>query len=68
VRLTADGQIRNCLFASEETDLRRLLRSGADDDVVDAAWRADMWAKAAGHGINEPGFVQPVRPMSAIGG
>jgi GTP 3',8-cyclase len=68
VRLTADGQIRNCLFASEETDLRRLLRSGAADDAVEAAWRAGMWAKAAGHGINDPGFVQPVRPMSAIGG
>ncbi len=67
-RLTADGQIRNCLFAREETDLRALLRSGADDDAVEAAWRAAMWAKAAGHGINDPGFVQPDRPMSAIGG
>lgn len=67
-RLTADGQVRNCLFATEETDLRALLRGGADDDAVEAAWRAAMWAKAAGHGINEPGFVQPDRPMSAIGG
>lgn len=67
-RLTADGQVRNCLFAREETDLRRLLRSGADDDALEAAWRAAMWAKAAGHGINDPGFVQPDRPMSAIGG
>ncbi len=67
-RLTADGQVRNCLFAREETDLRRLLRGGADDDALEAAWRAAMWAKAAGHGINDPGFVQPDRPMSALGG
>ena len=45
-----------------------LLRSGADDAAIEAAWRAAMWAKAAGHGINDPSFVQPDRPMSAIGG
>jgi cyclic pyranopterin phosphate synthase len=67
-RLTADGQVRNCLFARQETDLRHLLRSGADDDTIEAAWRDAMWAKAAGHGINDVGFVQPDRPMSAIGG
>lgn len=67
-RLTADGQVRSCLFATEETDLRALLRDGADDDAVEAAWRAAMWRKAAGHGINDPDFVQPQRPMSAIGG
>lgn len=67
-RLTADGQVRNCLFAAQETDLRALLRTGADDDALEAAWRGATWAKAAGHGINEPGFVQPDRPMSAIGG
>ncbi len=67
-RLTADGQVRNCLFAASETDLRTLLRGAADDDEVEAAWRSAMWKKAAGHGINDPGFVQPVRPMSAIGG
>jgi len=67
-RLTADGQIRSCLFSSEETDLRGLLRGGADDDAIEMAWRAAMWAKPAGHGINEPGFIQPARPMSAIGG
>ncbi len=67
-RLTADGQIRNCLFAREETDLRALLRGGADDDTIEKAWRAAMWAKAAGHGINDPSFIQPDRPMSAIGG
>ena len=67
-RLTADGQVRNCLFARQETDLRLLMRSGADDDAIETAWRAAMWAKAAGHGINDAGFVQPDRPMSAIGG
>ena len=67
-RLTADGQIRNCLFATEESDLRGLLRSGADDAAIESTWRSAMWRKAAGHGINDPGFVQPQRPMSAIGG
>jgi len=67
-RLTADGQIRSCLFSSEETDLRGLLRTGADDDALEAAWRATMWVKPAGHGINDPDFIQPDRPMSAIGG
>jgi cyclic pyranopterin phosphate synthase len=68
VRLTADGQLRSCLFAIEETDLRRLLRDGADDTAIEAAWRTAMWGKPAGHGINDPNFVQPARPMSAIGG
>jgi cyclic pyranopterin phosphate synthase len=67
-RLTADGQIRSCLFSTEETDLRGLLRHGAHDDAIEAAWRAAMWAKPAGHGINDPDFIQPDRPMSAIGG
>jgi GTP 3',8-cyclase len=67
-RLTADGQLRSCLFSREETDLRALIRAGADDDAIEAAWRATMWAKPAGHGINDPDFVQPDRPMSAIGG
>jgi len=67
-RLTADGQIRNCLFSTAETDLRGLLRRGAGDDEIETAWRQAMWAKAAGHGINDPSFVQPSRPMSAIGG
>jgi len=67
-RLTADGQVRNCLFATEETDLLGLLRNGADDDALERSWRAAMWGKAAGHGIDGPGFVQPLRPMSAIGG
>ncbi len=67
-RLTADGQMRNCLFANQETDLRALLRDGSDDDAIEQAWRAGMWAKKAGHGINDPRFIQPDRPMSAIGG
>lgn len=67
-RLTADGQVRSCLFSREETDLRLLMRDGADDAAVEAAWRAAMWTKPAGHGINDPNFVQPDRPMSAIGG
>ncbi|MDG3011737.1 GTP 3',8-cyclase MoaA [Rhodococcus sp. D2-41] len=67
-RLTADGQIRNCLFAREETDLRSLLRSGASDAAIARRWRAAMWSKRAGHGIGDPDFTQPGRPMSAIGG
>jgi cyclic pyranopterin phosphate synthase len=67
-RLTSDGQIRNCLFARGETDLRGLLRSGAPDDTVAEVWRGTMWAKQAGHGIDDPSFLQPGRPMSAIGG
>ncbi|HEY5017845.1 MAG TPA: GTP 3',8-cyclase MoaA, partial [Streptosporangiaceae bacterium] len=68
VRLTADGQIRNCLFATTETDLRTPLRNGADDDQLAAAWRGAVATKLPGHGINDPGFLQPARPMSAIGG
>jgi cyclic pyranopterin phosphate synthase len=68
VRLTADGQIRNCLFAREESDLRSALRSGASDDEIADRWRAAVAAKLPGHGINDPTFLQPDRPMSAIGG
>lgn len=68
VRLTADGQVRNCLFAREESDLRALLRSGADDDELAARWRQAVASKLPGHGINDPDFLQPARPMSAIGG
>jgi cyclic pyranopterin phosphate synthase len=67
-RLTADGQVRACLFATEESDLRGALRSGADDDEIARRWRAAMWGKRAGHGIDDPSFLQPTRPMSAIGG
>jgi cyclic pyranopterin phosphate synthase len=67
-RLTADGQLRSCLFSQTETDLRGPLRAGADDAELAALWRDMMWAKPAGHGINDPSFSQPDRPMSAIGG
>ena len=68
VRLTADGQVRNCLFATTETDLRTLLRAGASDDELAAAWCRAVAGKLPGHGISDPGFLQPARPMSAIGG
>ncbi|OEV12049.1 GTP 3',8-cyclase MoaA [Streptomyces nanshensis] len=67
-RLTADGQVRTCLFATEESDLRGALRAGADDAEIAARWRTAMWGKKAGAGIDDPSFVQPSRPMSAIGG
>jgi len=68
VRLTADGQIRNCLFARSESDLRSALRSGATDAEIAGRWRAAVSSKLPGHGINDPAFLQPDRPMSAIGG
>ncbi|WP_405058291.1 GTP 3',8-cyclase MoaA [Kribbella sp. NBC_01505] len=68
VRLTADGQVRDCLFARTESDLRGALRAGADDTELADRWRRAMWKKLPGHGINDPEFLQPVRPMSAIGG
>ena len=68
VRLTADGQVRNCLFAREESDLRSALRSGAPDEEIARRWQAAVAVKLPGHGINDPSFLQPDRPMSAIGG
>jgi GTP 3',8-cyclase len=68
VRLTSDGQVRNCLFATQESDLRTPLRAGADDDTIAQGWRRAVASKLPGHGINDPGFLQPTRPMSAIGG
>jgi cyclic pyranopterin phosphate synthase len=68
VRLTADGQLRNCLFATQESDLRALLRGGADDAAIERAWRNTIARKGPGHDINSADFVQPDRPMSAIGG
>ena len=68
VRLTADGQVRNCLFAKGEVDLRGPLRDGATDDDLVALIQGEMWRKARGHGIGRPDFTQPERPMSAIGG
>ncbi len=67
-RLTADGQVRACLFSREESDLRGALRGGATDEELAERWRVAMWGKLPGHGINDPKFLQPVRPMSAIGG
>ena len=72
LRLTADGQFRNCLFARDETDVRAILRSGlpqADiENGVQAIIESVTKAKLPGHGINDPGFIKPDRPMSAIGG
>ncbi|PJN40969.1 GTP 3',8-cyclase MoaA [Streptomyces sp. CB02959] len=67
-RLTADGQVRTCLFATEETDLRAALRSGAPDAEIARLWKLAMWGKKAGSGLDDPTFLQPDRPMSAIGG
>ncbi|UUZ59031.1 GTP 3',8-cyclase MoaA [Nocardioides sp. B-3] len=67
-RLTADGRVRNCLFAQGETDLRGLLRAGASDEAIAQSWVGAMWAKQPGHGVNDVGYLQPDRPMSAIGG
>ncbi|MEN3585026.1 GTP 3',8-cyclase MoaA [Streptomyces sp. ZYX-F-203] len=67
-RLTADGQIRNCLFAREETDLRAALRSDAPDEEIARLWRVAMWGKKAGAGVDDVDFVPPERPMSEIGG
>ncbi|MFH0244956.1 GTP 3',8-cyclase MoaA [Streptomyces sp. HK10] len=67
-RLTADGQVRTCLFAREESDLRGALRAGADDAGIARLWKAAMLGKKAGSGLDDPSFLQPARPMSAIGG
>jgi cyclic pyranopterin phosphate synthase len=68
VRLTADGQFRTCLFATDEFDMRRLLRDGADDDAIASAIRRAVGTKWAGHQINQVTFVRPRRSMSQIGG
>jgi cyclic pyranopterin phosphate synthase len=68
IRLTADGRLRTCLFSLNETDLRTPLRSSASDDEVEQVIRDAVWRKELKHRVNEPGFVQPVRSMSAIGG
>jgi cyclic pyranopterin phosphate synthase len=67
-RLTADGQVRNCLFSTRETDLRGPLRDGATDADLARLIQGEMWRKLPGHGIGRDGFVQPDRPMSSIGG
>jgi GTP 3',8-cyclase len=67
-RLTADGAVRSCLFSQDETDLRGAMRAGSSDAEVAGLWQQAMWGKSAGHGIDNPQFLQPARPMSAIGG
>jgi cyclic pyranopterin phosphate synthase len=68
IRLTADGRLRTCLFSLNETDLRTPLRAGADDAELEQIVRDAVWRKELKHRVNEPGFVQPARTMSAIGG
>ncbi len=68
IRLTADGRLRTCLFSLHETDLRAPLRAGADDDQLEQLIRDAVWRKELKHHIGEPGFLQPARTMSAIGG
>ncbi|MBD8062666.1 GTP 3',8-cyclase MoaA [Oceanitalea stevensii] len=68
VRITADGQLRNCLFSREESDLLTPLRGGGSDDDLARVLHRCITGKLPGHGINDPGFLQPDRPMSAIGG
>ena len=68
IRLTADGMLRTCLFSLNETDLRSPLRAGASDDDLEAIVREAVWRKELKHRVNEPGFRQPARTMSAIGG
>ncbi len=68
IRLTADGQIRTCLFAHQEHDLRGALRRGANDEEIAALLKAAAWRKEPGHLINQPAFMQPARGMSRIGG
>jgi cyclic pyranopterin phosphate synthase len=68
IRLTADGKLRTCLFSVNETDLREPLRGGASDAELDEIIRAAVWRKELKHRVGEPGFRQPPRTMSAIGG
>jgi cyclic pyranopterin phosphate synthase len=68
IRLTADGRLRTCLFSLRETDLRGPIRDGADDRELEQIVRDAVWQKELKHHVGEPGFVQPARSMSAIGG
>ncbi len=68
VRLTADGRLRTCLFSLNETDLRIPMREGADDADLEQIIRDAVWLKELKHHVGEPGFIQPARSMSAIGG
>ena len=68
IRLTAEGKLRTCLFSIHETDLREPLRSGASDAEIERVIRDAVWRKELKHHVGEPGFRQPPRSMSAIGG
>jgi cyclic pyranopterin phosphate synthase len=68
IRLTADGKLRTCLFSLNETDLRAPLRAGATDQELEHIIRDAVWRKELKHHVNDPGFVQPERTMSRIGG
>ncbi len=68
IRITAEGELRTCLFSMRETDLRGPMREGADDDELGQIIRDAVWRKELKHRVNEPGFVQPERTMSRIGG
>jgi cyclic pyranopterin phosphate synthase len=68
IRITAEGKLRTCLFSLNETDLREPLRDGASDEELAATIRAAVWRKELKHRVGEPGFSQPPRTMSAIGG
>ena len=68
IRLTADGQLRTCLFSVSETDLRGPLRRGASDEQLEEVLRKAVWRKELKHHINDPGFVRASRSMSQIGG
>ncbi|MGV8895697.1 MAG: GTP 3',8-cyclase MoaA [Rhodoglobus sp.] len=67
-RVTAEGTVRSCLFGDDETDLRALLRDGSTDATIAEWWRAAMWGKQKGHGMERADFVRPQRSMGAIGG
>jgi cyclic pyranopterin phosphate synthase len=68
IRMTADGKLRTCLFSLNETDVRGPMRAGATDDDLEELLRDAVWRKELKHHVNEPGFIQPERSMSAIGG
>jgi len=68
IRITADGRLRTCLFSLEETDLRETIRCGGSDEELERVLRDAIWRKELKHRISDPGFRQPARTMSAIGG
>ena len=68
IRITSDGRLRTCLFSLQETDLKSMLRGGAEDEVIARAITGAVWKKEKGHLINQPGFIKPARTMSQIGG